>query len=253
MSYLIFTAVVFVFYMLTRDYDPSQYEKININKKQVLKGDLGEHEAGLLIGMMAKVAKADGQVCELESEILSHTFTDLASHFQNNEQIRDELKKIYNKEKSSFDNTIDLASKYLRLTQSDYHKRLKVLEYLLNLAFIDGDFSQAEFLITEDIANSMKIKKSDFEALVSQFRQYYEQQAQTKQNDIEESYKILGANKSDDFSTIKKKYRALVKEHHPDIITGSGASQSIIDQATRKLQSINQAYGEVKKHLKNNG
>ena len=58
----------------------------------------------------------------------------------------------------SFDNTINIAKKYLKLTKNDYSKRIKVMEYLLNLAFIDNDFSKAEFMITEDISNNMEIK-----------------------------------------------------------------------------------------------
>jgi len=39
----------------------------------------------------------------------------------------------------------------------------------------------------------------------------------------------------------------LVKKNHPDIITGQGATQSIIDEATEKLQEINAAYEIIKK------
>jgi DnaJ like chaperone protein len=46
---------------------------------------------------------------------------------------------------------------------------------------------------------------------------------------------------------LKKNYRNLVKKHHPDIISGQGAAQNIIDEATRKLQEINEAYELIKK------
>ena len=64
---------------------------------------------------------------------------------------------------------------------------------------------------------------------------------------LEKAYEVLGASASDNAGTIKKKYRQLVKENHPDIITGQGASQSIIDEATKKLQEINEAYELIKK------
>ena len=41
---------------------------------------------------MAKVAKADGKVGELEAEILKHTFTDISTHFENSQEVRDGLK-----------------------------------------------------------------------------------------------------------------------------------------------------------------
>jgi len=244
---LVLVAVALVFYLLNRGYKSSDYKYIKVEGKQPLKGKLEDHEAGLLIAMMAKVAKADGNVSELEAEILSHTFTDIANHFENSDEIREQLKGIYSKEKESFDNTVDIAKSYLKLTKRDYNKRIKVLEYLLNLAFIDGDFSKTEFMITEDIANALEIKKSDFESMIAQFEQYYASKENNKQLSLEKAYETLGVNANDDMGTIKKRYRQLVKENHPDIVTGQGASQSIIDEATKKLQEINESYELIKK------
>jgi len=247
---LIFVVVGIVFYILTRGYKSSDYQHIKMDGKQKLEGDLINHEAGLLVAMLAKVAKADGKVSELEAEILSHTFTDISNHFENSDEVRIQLKNIYKQEMNSFDNTIDIAKKYFTLTKREYHKRLKVMEYLLNIAFIDNDFSKAEFMITEDIANTLEIKKSDFEGLIAQFEHFYAQQKNSKALSLEKSCEILGVQITDDMSTIKKKYRELVKKNHPDIVTGQGASQSIIDEATTKLQEINEAYELLKKEKK---
>ena len=250
MKILILFIVGFIFYMINRGYRAEDYKHIKIDKKQKFEGNLEEDEGGLLIALMAKVAKADGQVCELEAEILSHTFTDIASHFENSEEVRVLLKEIYSNELKSFDNTVEIAKKYLKLTKRDYSKRLKVMEYLLNLAFIDADFSQTEFMITEDIANTLEIKGADFERMVAQFEQFYAQAKNNKVNTLKNAYEILGANDDNTDAEIKKKYRALVKENHPDIITGKGAKQSIIDEATIKLQEINEAYELIKKERK---
>jgi DnaJ like chaperone protein len=244
---LVLAIVGFIFYLINRNYKSSDFEHIQINGKQTFDGDLNNHEAGLLIAMLAKVAKADGKVSELEAEILSHTFTDISNHFENNQEIREKLKSIYKIEMNSFDNTIEIAKKYLKLTKFEYAKRLKVMEYLLNLAFIDNDFSKAEFMITEDIANALEIKRSDFENLIAKFEQFYAQQQNNKALSIDKACEIIGVQKTDDLATIKKRYRKLVKENHPDIITGKGASQSIIDKATAKLQEINEAYELLKK------
>lgn len=247
---LILVIVGIVFYMINRGYKISDYQHIKVDGKQEFKGDLSDHEAGLLVAMLAKVAKADGNVSELEAEILSHTFTDISNHFENSDYVRDELKNIYKQEMNSFDNTIDVATKYFKLTKNEYQKRLKVMEYLLNLAFIDNDFSKAEFMITEDISNTLQIKKSDFETLIAKFEQFYAQKESSEKLSLEKAYTILGANKNDDMKIIKKKYRELVKKNHPDIITGQGASQSIIDEATAKLQEINESYELIKKEKK---
>jgi len=244
---LILVIVGMVFYMLNRGYKSSDYQHIKVDGKQAFKGDLNDHEAGLLVAMLAKVAKADGNVSELEAEILSHTFNDISNHFENSDEIRNDLKNIYKKEMNSFDNTVAVATKYYNLTKNEYQKRLKVMEYLLNLAFIDGDFSKAEFMITEDISNALQIKRSDFENMIARFEQFYAEKQNSKELSLENACDVLGVNVTDDMKIIKKKYRELVKKNHPDIITGQGASQSIIDEATEKLQEINAAYEIIKK------
>ena len=250
MKLLLLIIVGFIFYMVNRGYRAEDFKNIKIDTKQKLQGSLEDHEAGILVALMAKVAKADGKICELEAELLSHTFTDISSHFENSEEIRVQLKTIYTNEMKSFDNTVDICKKYLKLTKRDYNKRLQLMEYLLNLAFIDADFSKTEYMITEDIANTLEIKRSDFERLVGQFEQFYTQHKNNKVDNLKKAYEVLGVNEDDDMSNIKKKYRTLVKENHPDIITGQGAEQSIIDKATKKLQEINEAYELIKKEKK---
>ena len=246
MKFIIFLIVAFAFYMLTRNYKSDGYN-INIDTKQKFNGNLEDHEAGLLISLMAKVAKADGHVSELEAELLSNTLTQLSSVFENQTQIRQKLKEIYKRELNSFENTIILAQKYMKLTRNDYPKRLATLEYLLNLAFIDNEFTNEERMICEDIANTLEIKESDFENIISKFRTFYANRYNNQVNTLQNAYEILGASKSDDMATIKSKYKKLVRQNHPDLLMGKGASQSIIEKATAKLQEINEAYEIIKK------
>ncbi len=247
MNWIVFIIVGFLFYAITRGYKTADYQHIHREKKQDLRGDLGEHEAGLLVALMAKVAKADGKVCELEAELLSHTFTDISNAFKNGEEIREQLKQIYQEEMKSFDNTITLSKKYLKLTSRDYKKRLGVMEYLLNLAFIDHDFSKAEFMICEDISNALEIKKGDFEGMVARFEQFYARKKEQAGMNLQKAYELLGVAEGSEFSSVKREYRKLVRQYHPDILMGQGKDQSIIDAATEKLQEINEAYEVIKK------
>jgi len=250
MKILVLLFIGFILYLISRSYKTEKFVNINLKGKDNFTGDLMHHEAGLLVALMAKVAKADGQVSELEAQVLKHTFSDISSHFQNQEEIRNKLKDIFSREKESFDNTIDICNKLYKLTSGDYGKRIKVLEYLLNLAFIDKDFSNTEEMIIEDISKALNIKAMDYSKLVQNFKDFYANAAQNASKTLDEAYDILGINKNSDDKSIKNAYRALVKKYHPDIITGQGASQNIIDEATSKLQEINEAYEMIKESKK---
>lgn len=247
MELIVLAIVIIILFFIGKNYKTEEFKNINLKRKERFDGDLLSHEAGLLIALMAKVAKADGKVCELEAELLKHTFNDISSHFENYEEIREKLKILYINEKQSFDNMIIICEKLYKLTKHEYNKRVKIMEYLLNLAFIDKEFSDTEKMITEDIANALKIEKNDFERLIMTFKAFYKQQASNKEISLEKAYEVLESNASNDNATLKKNYRNLVKKHHPDIISGQGASQNIIDEATKKLQEINEAYEIIKK------
>lgn len=247
MKIIVLIIVGIVLYFIARGYKTEKFQNIKLDIKERFNGDLMNHEAGLLVALMAKVAKADGQVSELEAQMLKHTFSDISRHFENSEEIREKLKNIYKNEKDSFDNTLDICNKLYKITKNHYEKRLRVVEYLLNLSFIDGEFSETEFMINEDIANSLKINKNDFENLINRFKNFYKEQKASQALSLENAYAILNSSPNDDEATLKKNYRTLVKKHHPDIVAGRGEGQDIIDEATKKLQEINEAYELIKK------
>ena len=62
-------------------------------------------------------------------------------------------------------------------------------------------------------------------------------------------YEILGLSKDATFNEIKKKYRELVKKYHPDILMGKGADEEIVQEGTKKLQEINEAYKILKERF----
>ena len=187
MEIVVLLVVIAILFFIGKNYKTEEFKNINLKTKDRFEGDLLHHEAGLLVALMAKVSKADGKVCELEAEVLKHTFTDISSHFENAEEIREKLKKLYDSEKQSFDNLIDICTKLYNLTKHEYHKRVKIMEYLLNLAFIDKEFSSTEKMITEDISNALKIKIEDFNNLIHTFESFYTQQASNKAISLEKA------------------------------------------------------------------
>ena len=124
MEIVVLLVVIVILFFIGRNYKTEEFRNINLKTKDRFNGDLLHHEAGLLVALMAKVSKADGKVCELEAEVLKHTFNDISSHFENSDEIREKLKNLYEKQKQSFDNLIDICNKLYSLTKHDYNKRV---------------------------------------------------------------------------------------------------------------------------------
>ena len=63
-------------------------------------------------------------------------------------------------------------------------------------------------------------------------------------------YDTLEVSESANEAEIKKAYRNLVKQYHPDIIKSQGKSDAYMQEATQKTQEINQAYEMIKEKRK---
>ncbi|NKI75296.1 co-chaperone DjlA [Dickeya sp. CFBP 2040] len=63
---------------------------------------------------------------------------------------------------------------------------------------------------------------------------------------IESACRTLGVRSSDDAATVKRAYRKLMSEHHPDKMMGKGLSPRMIEMAKRKAQDIQAAYEFLK-------
>lgn len=61
------------------------------------------------------------------------------------------------------------------------------------------------------------------------------------------AYEVLQCTPSDSDETIKKRYRALVKQYHPDHVSVQNNDEKVLDNAKMKMQQINDAYETVKK------
>ena len=81
--------------------------------------------------------------------------------------------------------------------------------------------------------------------MLEQFGSFYHKSV--KESSIDQAYTLLGITKDASNDELKRAYRALVKQYHPDIIKAQGASEDYIQVATAKVQEINSAYEMIKK------
>ena len=206
-------------------------------------------EAKFLVSLLAKVAKSDGRVNELEARLISETLDDITLRLGNDAAMRAELKQIYSREKETVHNAYFIARQYKDRFRLSQDAAAAKLSFLLNLAYIDGEFIKSEHNVIEQIALGFGLDEGIFEAILARFEKFYDQR-QTRRNPYEmrtkSPYAVLGLKEDVPFDEVKKRYRELVKKYHPDILMGRGESEEMIEKSTRKLQEINEAYETIK-------
>ena len=65
--------------------------------------------------------------------------------------------------------------------------------------------------------------------------------------DAEDPYSVLGIAHDADDAEVKKIYRTLIREHHPDRLIAEGLPEEFVAAATAKMAAINAAYDRIAK------
>lgn len=220
------------------------YSRRKLNKLSTSKELFRASHLGHFIALVAKVAKADGRVQELEAQLIGMMFDDISKVFDEKEKTRAMMKEIFNEEKENTTNTKQIAEELNVLLGRSILKRRQFMGFLIQLAFVDNGIGKEEDEVLRVIASALNISDTAYESIVHNFENKMKNKPQTMS--AEEAYKILGVSQDAEMSTIKKRYRELVRQYHPDIISSQDKDESYIEEATAKTQEINQAYQIIK-------
>jgi len=202
-----------------------------------------------IIALMAKIAKSDGKISTLEIEFMSDTIKSMAHAMKQAglhdlvvESAKKRLFKLANKSKNDENPT----SYYCQtLSESGMEVRAGALMQMISFASLDG-LSESTLALLFEIGHLMKFSEEQVQQLIDQVNGQGGS-AYSNPKMAQDPYAVLGCKESDEFSTIKKSYRKMVKENHPDFMHGQGMEDAEIQAATEKMQDINAAFEDIKK------
>ncbi|ALF47446.1 TerB family tellurite resistance protein [Campylobacter concisus] len=219
--------------------------QIGSNRKKQANVD----EAKFLVSLLAKVAKSDGRVSELEARLITQVLDDLSQKVSGVSGVREYLKDVYNSQKENVDNAYETARNYKRAFNLNYDTCVARLTFFLNLAYIDGDFNKNEQDVIRNIAYGFGIDKETLDEIIFKFDSFYGSRFEANPDEMvqeKDAFEVLGLSKNASFDEVKLRYKELVRQYHPDILMGRGESKEVIERSTKKLQEINEAYGRLK-------
>lgn len=226
--------VIAIFYALGKGYlkDPAIHN-FDIQK------------AKYLMRLLAKAAKSDGIVSKEEALYISFVIDDICVKLKKN--VRFELKQAFDIEKNSLNKPFDIALEYKSILDLDNEFCVKVVIFLLNLVYVDGEFNSKEKEVLKEVCDGFGFSEIFVKNLFNEFEVEFNRKFAYKNMDNFDPYKILNVSKDANLDEIKKQYKKLARENHPDFLLGRGADDKVVNQATKKLQEINEAYEILKK------
>jgi DnaJ like chaperone protein len=207
-----------------------------------------------LFSVMGHVAKADGKVSNIEIQMASA----LMDQMNLEGEMRQEAQQAFRDGKAT-----DFALKEtVQEFKDSCHGRRDILqvylEILIQAAYVDGKLDKSEQAILETVSQYLGFSQHDLLYLMSAFeaemrfrqggggKQNKSGQQYSSQQSLDDAYKILGVKTTDDDKGIKKAYRKLMSEHHPDKLVSKGLPKQALEMAKNKTQDIQSAYELIK-------
>ncbi|RPH26117.1 co-chaperone DjlA [Buttiauxella warmboldiae] len=131
------------------------------------------------------------------------------------------------------------------------------LEIQIQAAFADGSLHPNERAVLYVIAEELGISRVQFDQFLrmmeggQQFGGGYSRSQgggfqQQRGPTLEDACNVLGVKSSDDATAIKRAYRKLMSEHHPDKLVAKGLPPEMMEMAKQKAQEIQKAYDLIK-------
>ena len=150
-------------------------------------------------------------------------------------------------------NLQDTLQEFARHARHRYELRVMFLELLLDAAVIDGTLSVGEDAILERVRTALKIPVKVFVAMVRAHerepdprRRSYRRPATPRVHSLSQSYAELGLKEDASAQEVKRAYRKLVSQYHPDKLMSQGLPEEIMDMAKRRVREVNAAYDRIK-------
>ena len=181
-----------------------------------------------VIALGAKMAKADGKVTRDEVEAFKQIFK------VSPEDMRG-VARVFNLARTDVAGYEAYAAQIARLFEPATQTLEDLLHGLFHIAKADDVIHPAELDYLRRIAEIFGFSEAAF----SRIRAYH------LGPDQGDPYTILGLEPDASEADIKRTWRALILENHPDRSIARGLPQEFIDLATEKLASINDAYDRI--------
>ena len=208
-------------------------ETMRLTDEQSQQGNRNSFFISMLV-LAAYIVKADGKVMHSEMELvrgmLRQNFGDDAAR-QGDEMMRQLFREQDRMGANVYRQNIRQACQQIAV-HVDYSGRLQLLNFLVMIAQADGRVDQVEIEALKEVAQWLQMSPQEVDAMLH-----------LEGDSLEDAYKVLGVSPDASDAELKRVYRKLALEHHPDRVAKLG--DDVRRAAEKKFQEINAAKDRI--------
>lgn len=181
-----------------------------------------------VIVLSAKLAKVDGAVSRSEINAFKEVFRVPPQEVKNVARIFDAARQ----DPTGFE---PYAEQIARLFAAEKAVLEDLLASLFHIARADAPIQPVELAYLRKVADIFALEHASFERVRSMF----------VSGSAADPYGVLGVSRTASDDEVKRIYRKLIREHHPDALIAKGLPKEFIEVANQKMAAINAAYDQV--------
>ncbi len=223
---------------------------------QGIKGVQGTQEAFFqaLFCSLGYLSKADGHVSEAEVRMVEN----LMQRMQISGEDRQRAIRFFNQGKAPGFKLQTALAEFSRLSLARRDLRQMFMEIMVEAAFSSDGLTAPEQTVLEQVASELHIPASMLMAML-QARQgggSYSAGGQraggqrpgsgVQRLSLPQAYAHLGLTSKASDAEVKKAYRKLVSQYHPDKLVSRGLPEEMMEMAKTRVRDINLAYEQIK-------
>ena len=183
-----------------------------------------------VIALGAKMAKADGQVTRDEVTAFREVFNIAAADEEN-------AAKVFNLARLDVAGFEEYARRIADMFEDEQSTLCDLMEGLFHIAMADGFYHPNENEFLKQVAHIFGLPETEFRALRARF----------VPDAIPDPYTVLGVSPDAALEDIRKVWRKMVRETHPDRRIARGVPEEAIRMAEKRMVDINRAWEEITK------
>ncbi|MFT6734191.1 MAG: DnaJ like chaperone protein [Polaribacter sp.] len=200
--------------------------------------------------VMGHIAKADGIVSQKEIEAAEQVMAQLGL---DPVKRKEAMQSFAEGKESGFDLNANLSEFITNAIRQPSLIQM-FLEIQILAAVADGSVNAAEKQILYQIGQVFRLPTAQIDRLVEMViaQQSFHQEGSSGRArnqsgaTLEQAYKVIGVSANSNKQEVKRAYRKLMSQHHPDKLVAKGMPKEMLKVATEKSQEIQAAYEMIK-------
>ena len=185
-----------------------------------------------VFSMLGNLVKADGRISPEEVQAVENF---MAYDLNLSPESKSFASQVFRSAIESQTDFQDYASQFYSLFQRQPQLLELMMDVLLRVSIADGTLSDNEERLISSAARIFHFSEHKLREMKSRYA-----------SSFEKYYAVLGTDSTASDEEIKKQYRKLVKEYHPDTIASKGLPEEFNKLAHEKFREIQEAYETVK-------